>query len=180
MSQVKNVDPSTLDAWLRSGQAVLVDVREPGFRQDLIASARSIPYSGLDPAVLPARSDGQRLVLCCEIGVRSAQGAERLLTAGVPEVFQLAGGVDAWKRAGLPTQTNPDAPPISILRQVQMTAGALVLAGAVLAATVSPWFLLLSGGVGAGLFVAGATGTCAMAGLLARLPFNRVGVSAPR
>jgi rhodanese-related sulfurtransferase len=173
MSMVKNVDASTLDGWLRAGQALLVDVREAGFRQELIPAARSIPYSRLEPSALPARSGEQRLVLHCEIGVRSAQGAEKLLAAGLPEVFHLAGGVDAWKRAGLPVQTNPEAPPISILRQVQMTAGALVLAGAILAATVSPWFLLLAGGIGAGLFFAGASGTCAMAALLAQLPFNR-------
>ena len=54
-----------------------------------------------------------------------------------------------------------------------MVAGTLVVAGAALAPLVSPWFLLLSGGIGAGLFFSGATGSCAMAGLLARLPFNR-------
>ena len=67
---------------------------------------------------------------------------------------------------------NPNAP-ISLLRQVQIVAGALILLGTVLGAAASPWFLLLSGFVGAGLMFAGITNTCGMATLLAKLPYNR-------
>jgi hypothetical protein len=45
--------------------------------------------------------------------------------------------------------------------------------GAVLAALVSPWFIVLSGFVGAGLVFAGVTDTCMMAMLLSKLPYNR-------
>ncbi|MFN3400784.1 MAG: YgaP-like transmembrane domain [Ferrovibrio sp.] len=45
--------------------------------------------------------------------------------------------------------------------------------GAVLAWFVSPWFILLSGFVGAGLMMAGLTGFCGMARLLAAMPWNR-------
>jgi rhodanese-related sulfurtransferase len=78
----------------------------------------------------------------------------------------------AWKRAGYPVVRDPKAP-ISLFRQVQIVAGSLVLLGTVLGATVSPWFLLLSGLVGAGLVFAGVTNTCAMGMLLAQLPYNR-------
>ena len=63
--------------------------------------------------------------------------------------------------------------PISIQRQVQITAGMMVLIGVVLGFVVSPWFFLLSGFVGAGLTFAGVSGTCAMASLLALMPWNR-------
>jgi Protein of unknown function (DUF2892) len=42
-----------------------------------------------------------------------------------------------------------------------------------LGAFVSPLFLILSGFVGAGLIFAGITDTCAMAMLLAKLPYNQ-------
>lgn len=45
----------------------------------------------------------------------------------------------------------------------QMTAGGLVLAGVLLGAFVSPWFLTLSAFVGTGLMFAGASGWCGMA-----------------
>ena len=71
---------------------------------------------------------------------------------------------------------NPRAP-LDLMRQVQIAAGSLALAGAVLAATVSPWFILLSGFVGAGLVFAGLTGFCGMARLLKRMPWNRASLA---
>ena len=58
------------------------------------------------------------------------------------------------------------------MRQVQIVAGSLAFAGALLAWLVSPWFIALSGFVGAGLVFAGVTDTCMMAMLLAKLPYN--------
>ncbi len=63
--------------------------------------------------------------------------------------------------------------PISLQRQVQITAGSMVLIGVILGFAVSPWFFLLSGFVGAGLTFSGVSGTCAMASLLAAMPWNR-------
>ena len=63
--------------------------------------------------------------------------------------------------------------PISIMRQVQIVAGTLVLLGVLLGWLVSPWFFALSAFVGAGLTFAGISGTCAMANLLGFLPYNR-------
>jgi rhodanese-related sulfurtransferase len=88
------------------------------------------------------------------------------------EAYVLEGGIDAWIAAGLPTEHDRKAP-LEIMRQVQIVAGMLVLAGVALGATVSPGFLLLSGFVGAGLTFAGATGFCGMARLLALAPWNR-------
>jgi hypothetical protein len=63
---------------------------------------------------------------------------------------------------------------------VQIVAGSLALAGALLAWLVSPWFMMLSGFVGAGLMFAGLSDTCMMAMLLAKLPYNRPKPSAPQ
>ncbi len=59
------------------------------------------------------------------------------------------------------------------MRQVQIAAGSLVLLGVILAVLVSPWFVALSAFVGAGLVMAGVTGFCGMANLLAHMPWNR-------
>jgi len=59
-----------------------------------------------------------------------------------------------------------------IMRQVQVVVGFMVLLSSALAALVSPWFLLLTGFFGAGLLFAGLTGTCGMAALLGRMPWN--------
>ena len=69
--------------------------------------------------------------------------------------------------------------PISLMRQVQITAGLLVVLGAALASLVSPWFILLSGFVGAGLVFAGVTDTCMMARMLSKLPYNQPRLATP-
>ncbi len=62
---------------------------------------------------------------------------------------------------------------LSLLRQAQLVAGGLTLAGFLLGTFVAPGFHLLSGIVGLGLLHAGLSGRCGMASLLGRLPFNR-------
>jgi hypothetical protein len=57
-------------------------------------------------------------------------------------------------------------------RQVQLIAGSMVLVGVGLGLTVSPWFLALSAFFGAGLTFAGATGTCGLALVLMKMPWN--------
>ena len=114
----------------------------------------------------------RRIVLCCQSGTRSSQALAQLEAAGIRDVGQLGGGLSAWKAPHLATSIDITQP-ISIMRQVQITAGSLVVSGAVLAAVVSPWFILLSGFVGAGLVFAGVTDTCIMAKLLSKLPYNQ-------
>lgn len=171
----RQVDPRTLKRWLDAGRAVLIDVREPDeYAREHIPGARLVPLSRFDPAELP-REPGRAVVLQCRSGNRSREAAELAAArGGAPgeEVYDLKGGILGWERAGLPVERRPGAP-LPIMRQVQIAAGSLVLLGLLLAWLASPWFALLSALVGAGLVFAGVTGTCGMASLLGRLPYNR-------
>jgi hypothetical protein len=60
------------------------------------------------------------------------------------------------------------------MRQVRIVVGTLVALGVLLGFLVHPGFYGLSAFVGAGLLLAGVTGSCLLANLLARLPYNRV------
>lgn len=172
----QEVDARTLREWLDADSALVVDVREPEeFAREHIPGARLIPLSAFEPSRIPA---GAMVVLHCRSGRRSAEAAARLASTGRCDVLQLKGGIEAWKAAGLPVEENPRVP-ISIIRQVQLVVGTLVLATSILAALVSPWFLLLTGFFGAGLVFAGATGTCGMASALALMPWNRAFVALP-
>lgn len=166
------VSPDTLRGWLDRNEALLLDVREPDeHARERISGSRLVPLSRFDPAALPA-ANGKHLVVHCKSGRRAAEAAARLKAAGHREVLNLAGGIDAWKSAGLPVEANLKLP-ISIMRQVQIVVGLAVLAGSILAATVSPWFLVLTGFFGTGLLFAGATGMCGMAAMLGAMPWNR-------
>lgn len=171
------VDAVTARRWLDDGatRTVLVDVRESDeHASERIAGARSAPLSRLEAAALAA-IDCDRLILHCQGGTRSGE-ALRLLrsTPGLKaSVHSLAGGIRAWKQAGLPTLAG-SGPRLSVMRQVHLLVGSVVLTGSLLAFFVHPAFALLAGAMGLGLAIAGATGTCLLASLLGKLPFNRL------
>jgi rhodanese-related sulfurtransferase len=91
------------------------------------------------------------------------------------EGFQIDGGLEGWRNAGLPTVIDRRQP-MELQRQVQIVAGGLVLLGIVMGLSVSPWFLAVSLFVGAGLMFAGISGYCGMARLLQRAPWNMAAV----
>ena len=129
--------------------------------------------SRFDARALRLEHPDQTLIFQCKSGSRSADAARRFLKAtGETETHQLAGGIEAWQAAGLPVERSAHAPKLDIMRQVQITAGGLVLLG-VLGSFIHPAFIGLSAFVGAGLVFAGVSGWCGMARLLGSLPWNR-------
>ncbi len=168
------VEATTLKVWMERGEAILIDVREPPeYATEHIPGARLLPLSTFDPTRVPQEA-GKKVVLHCVMGMRSAQAGQKLLDAGYTTVYNFRGGVQAWKEAGY-TTAQSQRTPLSLPRQVHIVSGSLVLLGTVLGAVVSPWFLLLSGIVGADVVYAGVRDTCGMAMLLAQLPYNRRG-----
>lgn len=88
---------------LGADSAVLLDVRSPReFAQGHLPGAVNVPLDDL-PAVA-ARYAGQDVVTVCHSGARSAIAAEALAAAGAL-VLSLAGGTEAWRRAGHPMET---------------------------------------------------------------------------
>jgi rhodanese-related sulfurtransferase len=173
-ARVANIDPATVRDWLSRGEAVLVDVREPfEHAAERIEGAALCPLSAFDEEQVARQANGKRVVFQCRSGKRSLDAATRFGRASTAQAYNLVGGIEGWKAAGLPVHKPAGAPKIDVMRQVQMTAGSLVLVGVLLGAFVSPWFLILSGLVGGGLVFAGASGWCGMAKMLALMPWNR-------
>jgi len=150
--------------------AVLVDVREadervrehvPGTRHHALSRLSTIDTAGAKVVIFHCRS-----------GARTAANASRLAGAAGCDAYVLEGGIDAWKKAGLPVATDTRQP-IEIMRQVQITAGSLVVVGVVLGFWIAPAFFGLSAFIGAGLVFAGVSGWCGMAKLLGLMPWNR-------
>lgn len=172
---MKRIDPHAAAALLASG-ATLIDIRERDeYAREHIPGARHLPLALLSagtPAsvALPAGV----IVFHCRSGMRTAANCDALARAAgdACEPCILDGGLDAWKHAGLPV-TRDGRQPLELMRQVQIAAGSLVVAGVVLGATVAPAWHLLSAAVGAGLVFAGASGFCGLARLLLRMPWNR-------
>ena len=150
--------------------ALLVDVRDPSeHARERIPGAHNVPLASLSE--LPRGAAGY--VFHCRSGARTAAHANALAAAaGEADSYVIAGGIDAWRGAGLALDKDTAAP-LEIMRQVQIAAGALILASVLLAVFVALPFIALAAFVGAGLTFAGATGWCGMAKLLQRLPWNR-------
>lgn len=175
---LRQINAAAAKAMLDRGDAILIDVREPDeHARERIDGARLAPLSRFDPTALASERD-KTAVFYCNSGNRTGQAGERLLRAGFKAAWQLEGGLQGWKRAGLPVTADPRAP-LPIMRQVQIAAGTLVLLGVALAVVVSPWFMALAAFVGAGLIVAGITGFCGMANLLVHMPWNRTSPATP-
>jgi rhodanese-related sulfurtransferase len=166
-----HVSPTDAKALLDRG-AVLIDVREPDeHARERIPGATSAPLSAIAETQLTGK-EGQVVIFHCKTGNRTKANSRRLADTAGCEAFILDGGLDAWRKAGLPVKKDKKQP-LEMNRQVQIAAGGLALAGAVLGSTLHPAFFALSGAVGAGLMFAGISGTCAMASILRVMPWNR-------
>ncbi|BDG74845.1 rhodanese-like domain-containing protein [Roseomonas fluvialis] len=160
-------------AMLRDGGALLVDVREADERaRSHVPGSAHLPLSRPQDAALVV-GDGRPVIFHCASGARTAQAAARLAAhAGDGGAFIVEGGIDALRRAGVAVAEDRRAP-LPLMRQVQIAAGSLVLAGVLMGALVAPGFYGIAGFVGAGLVFAGVSGFCGMANILALMPWNR-------
>ncbi|MFG0256062.1 MAG: rhodanese-like domain-containing protein [Rhodopirellula sp. JB053] len=174
---MQTIDVNRLNDLHPNGRIDLIDVRMPTeFRAVHAKSARSVPLDALEPREVMSGRNGSSndpLYVICRSGNRSAQACEKFISAGYENVINVEGGTTAWEQAGLPVVRGKKAMPL--MQQVQISAGFLVLLGVVLGYFVHPYFVGLSGFVGAGLMFAGFSGLCPMASLIAKMPWNQCG-----
>jgi rhodanese-related sulfurtransferase len=100
---------------------------------------------------------GAPIIFHCRSGMRTTMNAARLKDAAPCEAYVLSGGIDAWKRAGLPVAT-AEGRPVDPNRQIMIAGGGLVLLGVALGLFVAPVFYGLAALAGAGLVIGGVSG----------------------
>jgi rhodanese-related sulfurtransferase len=163
----KTISPEEAQLHIAEG-AVLIDIRDPDeFARVHIPGARNIPLIQLGRI-----DDAEEVIFHCRSGMRTASNTERLAASVDGSVYLLEGGIEGWRNAGLACREDKSKP-IEIMRQVQIVAGTLVLAGVLLGFLIAPAWIGLAAFVGAGLLMAGITGWCGMAHMLALMPWNR-------
>ena len=87
------------------GELKMVDVRENWeYARDHIPNATLTPLK-----LIIARPQevitSDNIVFVCEVGQRSAVAAEMAAALGMQHVYNLEGGMQAWRTAGLPTES---------------------------------------------------------------------------
>src|ERR1700730_5032933 len=104
-NDVRDLEPQDVARGIVEGRMLLVDVREPN-ETDLerYPEAFLLPLSMFDPHAIPDPA-GREVVFACRSGNRSVTASLAAQAAGLPYDAHLAGGIKAWKAAGLPTET---------------------------------------------------------------------------
>ncbi len=169
---IKSINVEDFKKLAAQKEVLLVDVREPGeHKSECIEGASCIPLANISVKNLPTTQGP--IVIHCHSGRRSLEACKKLLSEDPNlELYSLEGGLSAWKKAGHKI-IKSGGKTIPIDRQTQIVAGSLVLIATIMSVLISNWFLILTGFVGAGLILAGITGWCGTAKLLAGMPWNR-------
>jgi len=112
--RIENLTADDVSQELKTGDAVLVDIREPEERMasGTIPGAVHAPRGMLEfyadatsPYHRPEFETGRRTILYCASGGRSALAADALQRLGYEQVAHLDGGMKAWMAAGQPVES---------------------------------------------------------------------------
>ena len=102
---VRDLTPEEVARGLTEGRMLLVDVREPSETAvESYPDAVVVPLSSFDPTAIPD-PEGKEVVFACRSGKRSVTASLAAQERGYRYDAHLAGGIIAWKAAGLPTKT---------------------------------------------------------------------------
>jgi rhodanese-related sulfurtransferase len=102
---VHDLTPQDVSKGMAEGRYFLVDIREPNeVAAEAYPGGVVVPLSSFDPASLPD-PQGKQVVFACRSGKRSVTASLAAQASGLPYDKHLAGGMLAWKAAGLPTRT---------------------------------------------------------------------------
>lgn len=98
----RSVSPTEALEMMKSGKVFLLDVRTAGeYSRGKIKGAQFMPLSEIGNRADQVPLD-KPVIIYCASGIRSKMAASALSRKGYAELYDLAGGIHAWQRAGLP------------------------------------------------------------------------------
>jgi rhodanese-related sulfurtransferase len=91
--------------YLQTDSSILIDVREPfEFKSNRIKGAINIPASGNLDRAADTINKKLTLFLYCTSGYRSSNTAKKLYDKGFQKIYNLEGGITAWRKNRMPVQ----------------------------------------------------------------------------
>jgi len=100
--RIRQLTPTQAHERLTAGE-LLIDVREPGeLAQGMPAGARALSRNDLEMCINELAPPEASVMLICASGPRSLLAADDLRRLGYERVAVVTGGVERWKREGLP------------------------------------------------------------------------------
>lgn len=117
-SRIERLSPDAVWDAVRSGTAVLVDIRsvEARARHGVVPGSVHVPRTVLEWRLDPdspwrnphAAGSGRRIVVVCDHGWSSSLAAASLVDLGYADAADVDGGIEAWRQAGLPLADERD------------------------------------------------------------------------
>lgn len=104
-AQTQSLSPEEYSKKIKSlPNATIVDVRTPGeFSEDHLKNAINIDWkSGDFEKKIKALDKNKPVFVYCLAGGRSSNALKKMKELGFKEVYDLSGGISAWKNAKLP------------------------------------------------------------------------------
>ena len=99
------VSPAEAVQLINREKAVLIDVSEPEeFAAGHAVGSRNIPLAQIEDSKQLPKNKALPVVLVCARGQRASRAASTLLKLGYEKAQPLAGGLAAWREAGLPVE----------------------------------------------------------------------------
>jgi len=103
LSGINEIGPGEATRMLNHDNAVIVDMREDkDYREGHIVNAVHTPASNSDAVQKLEKFRDRPVIVYCRSGNSSAGFCRKLRKQGFASVYNLAGGVLAWQKAGLP------------------------------------------------------------------------------
>ena len=101
VGRVIEISPELASTWLNAEEGVLIDVRQQEeLEVEWIPGATAMPLTGFNPNDIGV-IDEKKIIFICHTGRRSMEAAERMLSAGFFEIYNVRDGLLAWNAAGL-------------------------------------------------------------------------------
>lgn len=100
----QNITAAELHTMLKNKDFILINVHVP-FAGDIAQTDLSVPYDQIEQKLsqLPADKNA-KIVLYCRSGHMSGIAAEKLLSLGYNNIWNLKGGMAQWEADGFETQ----------------------------------------------------------------------------
>lgn len=100
----RRISPAEAKELIDRGEVTVIDVRESWeYAKDHIPNAKLVPLNKIISAA-QQHVQGDHLIFVCEVGQRSAVAAEFAAALGKQHVYNLEGGMTAWRRMGFPVE----------------------------------------------------------------------------
>ncbi|MCK5818760.1 MAG: rhodanese-like domain-containing protein [Psychromonas sp.] len=106
ISKIKSITNPEAVTLMNKEDAIVVDIRSAAaFKKSHILNAKNIPFEKIDKDNFLSieKYKSKPIIMVCDSGVRSAGAANKLISAGFENVFNLSSGMNGWISASLPT-----------------------------------------------------------------------------